>query len=341
MNLALTSFASAVRAFFGREIRTVFRNRFFHVFAVLALTGGWSAVALGPSPGSIPFILLQLTLYLVPLFAVLIAISSAHGELEEYPFLFSQPISRFALVLGKWVALGCACAVILLLTYLPALLTSPSVGKLLLLGGQSLCLSGIFVGLGLAVGFSTSDRGRGLIYALVIWLLLLVGYDLLAWLAAQFPVAQKFPGVWFSALVLNPLDAVRIATLFSLEEIPFNVPGENAVVLFWCAHLGKWVVIVSGFGWARRCAGAGWRWSGSRCKADGKWQMADGRWQMADGRWQMANGRWQMANGKWQTEGRRLEIADWRFQITNRKSQIAVRKSEIANRKSEIGNRKS
>lgn len=234
-----------VRSFIARELRTVLRNRFLQVFSTLALLAGWAAVGLAPSAAATPFILLQLALYLVPLFAVLIAVSSAHGELEEHPFLFSQPICRFTLVAGKWTALWIASSAVLFLAFLPALLTAPAAAKLFLLWGKSLCLAGIFVGIGLAVGFSTSDRGRGLIYALLIWLLLVIGYDLLAYFAAQFTFVQQSPALWLSFLLANPLDAVRISALFSLEEIPFTVPGENKIVLLWSAHLGKWVLVLS------------------------------------------------------------------------------------------------
>jgi hypothetical protein len=233
------------RAFLGRELRTVFRNRFLQVFSVLALLAGWAAVARAPSPDSVPFVLLQLVLYLVPLFAVLIAVSSAHGELEEHSFLFSQPISRFALVAGKWSALCVASAAVLFLAFLPALVTASSPLKLLWLWGSALSLAGVFAGIGLAVGFSTSDRGRGLIYALLIWLLLMIGYDLLAYFGAQFEWVRQSPGLWLSFLLLNPLDAVRIAALFSLEEIPLTVPDGNKVVLLWSAHFGKWVVALT------------------------------------------------------------------------------------------------
>jgi ABC-type transport system involved in multi-copper enzyme maturation permease subunit len=242
---SLFSSIAVIHPFLIREWRTILRNRFLQVFSALALLAGWAAVVSGPSPGSLPYIYLQLILYLVPLFTALIGISSAHGELEEHQFLFSQPLRRFHLVLGKWTALLSVSAAVLLLAFLPALLSGAAPFPLLALWAKSLALASIFIGLGLAVGFSTNDRSRGLIYVLTLWLLLLIGFDLAAYFAAQFPAARNYPAAWFFLLLTNPIDAVRIAALFALEEIPFTIPGENKLVAQGAAHLGKWVLFLS------------------------------------------------------------------------------------------------
>jgi ABC-type transport system involved in multi-copper enzyme maturation permease subunit len=235
----------AVHPFLIRELRTILRNRFLQVFSALALLAGGAAVVSGPSPGALPYIYLQLILYLVPLFTALIGISSAHGELEEHQFLFSQPLCRFHLVLGKWSALFIVSAAILFLTFLPALLSGTAPLPLLALWGKSLGLASVFIGLGLAVGFSTHDRSRGLIYVLTLWLLLLIGFDLAAYFAAQFPAVHHYPAAWFFFLLTNPIDAVRITALFALQEIPFTIPGENKWVAQGVGHLGKWVVVLT------------------------------------------------------------------------------------------------
>jgi len=229
-----------VFAFASRELRTLTGNRFLHVFAALAILGGSAATRLTPSIEAIPFILLQGILYVVPLFAVLIGLSSAHGELEEHPFLFSQPFARSALVLGKAVALGVALGAALLIAFIPAFIFSPRTYALVILWGASLLLTGVFVSLGLAIGLSLRDRSRGILYALLAWLLLLIGFDLFAYGAAMIPFVQQQPLIWLAGLLMNPVDAVRIAMLFNLEEIPFSVSTDHRWVNLWLDNILPW-----------------------------------------------------------------------------------------------------
>jgi ABC-type transport system involved in multi-copper enzyme maturation permease subunit len=238
---SLPGFPAVTLAVAAREMRTLLRNRFAHVFLFLAVAGGFATSGLTPSIQAIPFILLQMTLYLVPLFAILIGLSSAHGELEEQNFLLSQPVPRLALVLGKALTLGCCLGLTLLLAFGPALFFYPRTGALLLLWGLSLLLGGVFLALGLTLGFSTRDRSRGIIYALLAWLVLLIGFDLLAYAAALTPAVDRVPLLWMGVLLMNPVDAVRIAMLFQLEDIPFTVPSELRLVTFWMDHLLAWV----------------------------------------------------------------------------------------------------
>jgi hypothetical protein len=241
-------FRCVLVAFAVREFRMLLRNRFLQVFFLIALGGGFATTGLAPSVQAIPFILLQVTLYLVPLFGVLIGLSSAHGELEEQPFLFSQPVSRFALVAGKVCALGISLAAILFLAFLPSHVYSPRTGTILLLWGMSLLLGSVFVSLGLAIGCSTRERTRGIVYALLAWLFLLIAFDLLAYGAALVPWVRERPLLWLTLLLMNPVDAVRVAMLFHLADIPFAVPSDLALATLWMERLVPWVFLLC-LGW--------------------------------------------------------------------------------------------
>jgi hypothetical protein len=251
-------FLSVAAACAEREGRTLLRNRFLHVFAVLALAAGFVTTGLTPSVQAVPFILLQTTLYLVPLFGILVGLGSAHGELEEQPFLRSQPVSGTARLTGKAGALGVGFGVALMLAFLPALVTSARPGTLVLFWAMSVLLAGVFLLLGLAVGVSTHERTRGIFYALLIWLVLLVGFDLAAYAGAMLPAVQRQPLAWLGALLLNPVDAVRIAMLFHLEEVPFSVPSDLRLVGFWLDHILAWVLLLCAawitglLAWSRR-----------------------------------------------------------------------------------------
>lgn len=240
----LPAFLSSAFVFGTRELRTLGRNRFLHVFAFLAITGGAFTTRSAPSIEAIPFVLLQMILYLVPLFSILIGLSSAHGELEEQPFLFSQPVSRFALVAGKASTLVLSLSLLLLLAFVPSFLFAADRSAIFVLWGMSLLLGAVFIALGLSIGFSTRERSRGIIYALLAWLFLLIGFDLLVYLTALLPAMQQQPLAWLSLLLLNPIDAVRVAMLFQLEDIPFSISTDLRLVNLWLASLVPWVFLL-------------------------------------------------------------------------------------------------
>ncbi len=253
MNRRLSTFD----AFFRREFRTCIRNRFLHGFTALSLLFGTGIAFLAPSAGSIPYLQLQVILYLIPLFCVLIGVSSAHGELEEQALLLSQPISRLAWAGGKAASLIFSSGVILALVFIPALFAGASPLLLAGLWAQSAALGAVFLVLGLAVGFSTEERVRGLIYAVLIWLFLLIGFDILAFAASRLPLFRELPVLWLTILLLNPVDAIRVAVLFQLEEIPFAVPGDAAVVGFWMSKLIPWSFLLAALWIAALLA---WSW---------------------------------------------------------------------------------
>jgi hypothetical protein len=241
----LPSLTGSLVVFALREVRTAWHNRFVLVFTTLALLIGFGAAGLSPGGTAVPFILLQVALYPVPLFAVLIGVSSAQADMEEYPYLLSQPVPRSSLVFGKASALGISTGLILLAAFLPALLSATRPGPVFLLWIMSCLLALVFLCLGLAVGYSTRERSRGIVYALVFWLFLLVGFDLIAYAGAHTALAQRQPLLWIAALLINPIDAVRIGMLFRLEEIPFQVPSDYPLISFWMEHLLPWILLVT------------------------------------------------------------------------------------------------
>src|SRR5690349_14654562 len=104
-SLSLPDF-HALRAFFIRELRAALLNRFVHIFSAAALLAGFAPIFASAHAGeTAPYFLIQVILYLFPLFALLIGVGSAQSDQEERAFLFTQPAGRGASVLGKFFAL--------------------------------------------------------------------------------------------------------------------------------------------------------------------------------------------------------------------------------------------
>lgn len=215
-------------AFAGREMQRAARNPWLIALAALGLLGGIliPRLAVSESPG---FLFLQIQLFLLPLFAVLMGCSSAHEDLEEMLVLFSQPLFRGAFLFGKWIALSAVLALITALTVGPGAVGGPGHRSLLLLWAHGVALSGVFVALGLVLGVSRQDRAHGLIVSLLAWLGLVFGWDALAWLTVQAGLAERWPVAWVIALFANPPAIFRVGALLALDDVPFHVPSSEPV----------------------------------------------------------------------------------------------------------------
>ena len=234
-----------MHALFAREFRAALINRSFQVLCVLALIGGIAAALFAEDASAAAVFDLQLALYFVSLFALLAGVGSAQAEREEWQFLFTQPLPRSAYVAGKFLSLLSILTGVLLLLFLPALFAGTSMGIVAPLYAHTLLLAASFLALGLAAGYFAHDRAHALVIGVSVWLLLLVGVDLVGLFAARWPLIQKFPDVWVSLLMLNPLDSFRIEALFSLEQIPAEAASKTALATWWIEHARLWFSLIS------------------------------------------------------------------------------------------------
>ena len=242
MNRAFLSFvkAGSLRAVLLREFRDALINRYFQVFAALSLLGGAAAIIFSEDANTIAFLILQISLYFVSLFALLAGVSSAQAEKEEWQMLFAQPVPRPVYVVGKFIAYLSIFGAVLLLLFLPGFVAGSSAPRIAMLYAQTLLLAAAFLALGLAAGFLARDRAQALIIGVCAWLLLLFGIDLIALFAARWELIQKFPDLWVSLLMLNPLDSFRIEALFALEQIPAEAANKTPLASWWIAHAAIW-----------------------------------------------------------------------------------------------------
>lgn len=236
---------AAASAVLLRELRGALVNRYFQVFSLLALGGGVAAVALSEAANAAAFFILQIVLYFVSLFALLVGVSSTRAENEEWPILFSQPVSRSACILGKFVALWGIFSVVLPLLFVPAFFGEGSRATLAALYLHTLGLAATFGSLGLCAGIIGQDRVQALVLGVSAWLFLLFGVDLILLFAAQWAPLQKVPDLWVALLMANPLDAFRIQALFAMEQIPPEAANKTPLAAWWLSHASLWFAIIS------------------------------------------------------------------------------------------------
>lgn len=229
----MTRIAAAADA----EFRIALRNRWvaiavgmMAVFAVvLSAAGSAPTGQLGADKLSVTVAsLTSLAVYLVPLIALLMSFDAVAGEIERgtLPLVLTYPVSRGALLVGKFVAhlgiLGLAVAVGYAIAAAAALWMDPRAGAglpaLVRLFWTSLLLGATFLGIGYAVSAFARRPGAAAGLAIALWLVLIVLFDLglLAAVAADSGgtfTTRVFP--WL--LLLNPADAFRLYNLAASE----------------------------------------------------------------------------------------------------------------------------
>jgi Cu-processing system permease protein len=220
----------------GKEFWDRIRNRWvlavalvFTVFAlVIAYFGGAQQGTVGFR--SIEFTiasLVSLVIYLIPLIALVLGFDAIVGERERgsLDLLLSMPITRFELLLGKYLGLAAALAFSTLAGFgLVAVVLSTQLSLNALFHYFGFMLSSVLLGmafLSLAVMLSVfaSDRTRASGLAIALWFFFVLVFDLLL-LGALVVTGGYYGGEVFPyLLLLNPADVFRILNIFSLEDV--------------------------------------------------------------------------------------------------------------------------
>lgn len=239
--LAGAEFAAAAAAF-QRELAAQRLNRFLQAHLALAAAAGLlPLLSVNDIAATAPWWMLQSVLYGLSLSSLLLGLSSAHGEADEFALLLAQPIPRWAWLAGKLAALTAVLLPAAFLLILPAALwqglSLPLAAVMVAAAGTSLAMAV----LGMAIGCWIQDGVRGLLVALFAWFLLLFGVDLVALALMATPWARTLPELFVIPMMLNPLDAMRIAFLFGIEQAAPAGLNEGGLSAWWIAHSTAWL----------------------------------------------------------------------------------------------------
>lgn len=231
-------------ALFMRELRSAFVNRHLQVFAALALVAGGSAAVFGATVEAVSSLALQGSLYFAPSFALLLGVSSALAEFEEWPILLSQPFPHGWLALAKFASGALLLSASLLLFLLPPVFHGIPAGGMAEVFVAGISLLSVFLALGLCCGFWLRDRARALVASALCWLAFYLAFDAAALALAHLPTARAYPDAWTALLMLNPVDAFRIHALFTLEGMAPEEAAKSNLSSWWIANSGLWLVLV-------------------------------------------------------------------------------------------------
>lgn len=203
---------------------------FAAVFALLSLAVSTSGYILSGGRGFQDFArtsasLVQLVVLVVPLASLLMGVLALAPERGTAELLFSQPVSRRAILVGKLLGLLAALAAAEFVGFgLAGLVVFSSTGEeggwgyaLLVLG--SVLLTAAFLGIAalIAAGAVGRKRTRALAVAVVIWFVAVILFDLAALGVASILPSTAASRLLILSVIANPAGAVRTGALLGIE----------------------------------------------------------------------------------------------------------------------------
>jgi Cu-processing system permease protein len=195
--------------------------------------------------------MLNLVLYIVPLVALIMGTLSFTSDRGTTELLFSQPVFRSEVLLGKILGLFYSLSLSMLAGFLVA-------GGIILsvTGEEGMLQYGIFVLLSLllalvflvvAVVIATANRrkSRSFGIALFAWFFFVLFYDLIVLGISLFFKGQTANYILFLSLFGNPVDMVRVASLIILDNVSIFGAAGAALLRFLGGSVLSVVLLVS------------------------------------------------------------------------------------------------
>lgn len=257
----------------GKEIQRGIRNRWVVATTLLMLALSLSIAFLGSAPTGIVgasrlsvtiVSLSSLSIFLVPLIALMLSYDAVIGEIENGTMLLllTYPVARWQIIVGKFLGHTAILTVATAVGYgtagLAVGLAEDGVEaavwlSLATMTGSSVMLGTVFLTLGYLISVIVRERGTAAGLAVAVWLLFVLLFDmgLLGVLVADGGVSLKAEFVTL-VMMLNPADIYRMLNLTASPEIAAlsgmtSLGGDGALspgVLI--AALTAWIAIPLG-----------------------------------------------------------------------------------------------
>jgi Cu-processing system permease protein len=234
--------------------------------ALIGLSAGGAVTVQGFARTSVS--LLQLVVWVVPMMALLTG-AVAGAECHELEFVVGLPLTRGQLLGARWaawtLALGAALFVGLGAAGIAiALLAGAADGaRYLALMLVAWLLLAATLALGLAIGVTARTRARAVGLAIVTWVVLVVGVDLVA--IGALAILPPHEAGWSLSLLLlaDPVDAARAfgLGLFRADTIAGPTGAALRRVL---GGLGAWVLVAGLVAWTALPLALAGRWFARR-----------------------------------------------------------------------------
>ena len=247
-------------------VRSRWTQIFAAVFALLAVAVAGSGYVLSGGSGFQDFArtsasLVQLVVLAVPLAALLMGVLALAPERGAAELLFSQPVSRAAILAGRLLGLFAALTAAELAGFGAAgAVVFASAGDegvggyaLIVLGAVLLTAASLSMAALLAAAAVGRRRQRALAGAVVVWLAGAILLDLVALGLASLLPSGPASRVLVLSVIVNPASAVRTGALLAVEGTPAVGAASLALLRFtggaWgaalalCGSLLAWIAL--------------------------------------------------------------------------------------------------
>jgi len=238
---------SSIRTVARLELMINIRNRWILIFALvfgtLVLAISYFGLATAAELGFQGFTrtsasLLNLVLYIVPLVSLTMGTLSLTSEKSAGELIFSQPLTRTEILLGKVIGLFAAVLAATLLGFgVAGLVIAVKAGtegllRYPILVLLALALALVFLSLSAAVALACRRKPVAFGLALFIWFFFVLFYDLLV-IGVTFLLPERTANTFlFVSLFGNPVDLVRVASLIILNGEQVFGPAGAALMRF-------------------------------------------------------------------------------------------------------------
>lgn len=232
-----------------KELRDGIRNRWIAAAIILLGTLALALSLLGSAPtGSIRassldilvINLANLSVYLIPLIALMLSYDSLVAEFERGTMLLllTYPIARWQVVMGKFVGHSLILFIAIFIGYGGAVMILLASGQIDITGWQaylsmmlsSLLLGCAFIALGYLLSILVKERATAAGSAIALWLIFVVLYDLLLFGLLLLDEQQLISQQLLSILMLaSPTDSYRLINMSLFENVR-QASGISALV---------------------------------------------------------------------------------------------------------------
>jgi Cu-processing system permease protein len=220
-----------VRVVAREEYRRALESRwlfgFTALFALLVLGLSYFGLAQGREVGfqgfaRVTLSLMNLVLMIVPLTGLMLGVTSIAGGAESLSLLLAQPVSRGEVLAGKFLGLAAALGFAQALGFGGGGVVVALNGGLeqvpgfAVLTALSLVLGWVTLAASICIAALWPDRLRAMSAALLLWLLMVIAYDLVVLGVTALLSGVPLQSVLFPALIVNPVDLVRVLTTLAV-----------------------------------------------------------------------------------------------------------------------------
>lgn len=240
-NSALQRIRVVAREEYRRALETRWLFGFTVLFAALVLGLSYFGLAQSREVGfqgfaRVTLSLMNLVLLIVPLTGLMLGVTSIAGSTDSLALMLAQPVRRSEVLLGRFFGLGGALTAAQALGFggggvVVALNAGlAQMPGFIALTALSMALGWLTIAAALMIAAIWPDRLQAVSIALLLWLGLVVAYDLAVLGATALMRGTPLQVVLFPALLINPVDLARVLVTLAVGSGALFGPTSAVLV---------------------------------------------------------------------------------------------------------------